>query len=548
VRAFLLRAALRMSQGRSWRAVRRLAVQPLEAQRTVLRRLMVANRRTRFGVEHRFEDIDDHHRFVDRVPVQDYETLRPYVDDQRRTGAAALTAEPPLFYAQTSGTTGKAKLIPITPVILSMHRAEQRLFSYLQYRACPPAFDGKALGIMGPAEEGRLDSGHVVGSVSGHLYRSLPRAVKARLVVPPEVTDIADYDLKYLIILRLALGEPDITYIGTPNPTTFLRLLDILDERRDLLRESLRTGRLEQLDQVNPAVRGVIADRIRPDASRAKLLNGARSLSYADLWPNIRLVTTWTGGSCGIALHKLRERLPSPTSVMELGYQSTECRCTMALEIETSSGLPPLHHHFFEFVEQGAWDRQAPAFRTLDQLEAGRRYYILITTASGLYRYFMNDLVEVTGFFHNTPLLRFVQKGRGVTNLTGEKLYEAQAIEAVAAVTPQHGFAPGFFLFVADEATAAYRLYIELEAETVPDASAVAVAIDRRLGELNIEYHGKRDSGRLGPLTVRWLRRGTATAYKAACVRAGQREGQFKPVLLQYARDVALQFDAYVVQ
>ena len=67
-----------------------------------------------------------------------------------------------------------------------------------------------------------------------------------------------------------------------------------------------------------------------------------------------------------------------------------------------------------------------------DELEAGQRYYVLITTASGLYRYFMNDLLEVTGFFHRTPLLRFVQKGKGVTNLTGEKLYEAQMIESVS--------------------------------------------------------------------------------------------------------------------
>ena len=65
----------------------------------------------------------------------------------------------------------------------------------------------------------------------------------------------------------------------------------------------------------------------------------------------------------------------------------------------------------------------------------GRRYYVLFTTAAGLYRYFMNDLVEVTGFFHRTPLLRFVQKGKGVTSLTGEKLYEAQAIEAVQDVS-----------------------------------------------------------------------------------------------------------------
>ena len=404
--------------------------------------------------------------------MQDYETLRPYIEDQRRTRVAALTAEAPLFYAQTSGTTAKPKFIPITSSMLAIHRDEQALFSYLQYRACPAAFAGKALGIMGAAVEGHLDSGHAVGSVSGHLYRSLPGAVRSRFVVPPEVSEISDYNLKYLVIVRLALGEPDITYLGSPNPSTFLRLLDVLNDHREPLRESLETGKLDRLDELDTPVRDVVAPRIRSNRARAAQLASGGALTYADLWPGIRLVTTWTGGSCGIALDKLREKLPPAAVVMELGYQSTECRGTIALEAEVPGGLPPLHHHFFEFVEQAAWDRDTPQFLTLEQLEAGRHYYILITTASGLYRYFMNDLVEVTGFFQQTPLLRFVQKGKGVTSLTGEKLYEAQAIDAVREVKTRYGLSSGFFLLVADEAASAYRLFIELDDDgSRPDAA-----------------------------------------------------------------------------
>ena len=109
--------------------------------------------------------------------------------------------------------------------------------------------NSKALGIMGAAVEARLDSGQSVGSVSGHLYQSLPRAVRSRFVVPPDVLGIADYDLKYLVILRLALGEPHITYLGSPNPSTFLRLLNILNDRRDMLLRSLETGRLDELEK-----------------------------------------------------------------------------------------------------------------------------------------------------------------------------------------------------------------------------------------------------------------------------------------------------------
>ena len=150
----LLRAGMALHYGRYWRPVERMASRPAATQQKVLRRLLAANRETRFGLKHRFANIHDDKDLVKHVPVQDYEMLRPYVDDQRRTGVAALTAEAPLFYAQTSGTTGKPKLIPITSSMLAIHRDEQALFSYLQYRTCPAAFAGKGLGIMGAAVEG----------------------------------------------------------------------------------------------------------------------------------------------------------------------------------------------------------------------------------------------------------------------------------------------------------------------------------------------------------------------------------------------------------
>jgi hypothetical protein len=229
---------------------------------------------------------------------------------------------------------------------------------------------------------------------------------------------------------------------------------------------------------------------------------------------------------------------------MELGYQATECRGTLPLEAESAGGLPPLHHHFFEFVERGSWDAARPDYLTLDQLEEGSQYYVLITSAAGLYRYFMNDLIEVTGRFHRTPLLRFVQKGKGVTSLTGEKLYEAQVIDAVQGELTQRGVAPVFFILIADEERTAYRLLIE--GPRPPDAATLAEAVDERLGALNIEYRGKRESGRLAPLTAAWLRAGAAEAYKAAAVRAGQREGQLKPPILQYRKDLLILLDEHI--
>ena len=207
----VFRAGMTAYAARYWLPVVRHAARPERAQADALRRILTANRTTEFGHAHRFADLRTPREFREQVPVQEYETLRGYIERQRCSGVAALTAEPPLFYAQTSGSTGKPKYIPVCASALRIYRAEQALFTYLQYRASPAAFSGKALGIMGAAVEARLDSGHSVGSVSGHLYESLPRTVQSRFVVPPSISVIADYDLKYLTILRLVAAlVPDV--------------------------------------------------------------------------------------------------------------------------------------------------------------------------------------------------------------------------------------------------------------------------------------------------------------------------------------------------
>ena len=140
------------------------------------------------------------------------------------------------------------------------------------------------------------------------------------------------------MILRLALASRDITYLGSPNPSTFLRLLDVLNDRRDVLARSLESGTFPEIDPLDDGLKAVLRPCVQADWARASELRIDKPLTFADLWPGIKLVTTWTGGACGIALDKLRQALPAGTRVMELGYQSTECRGTMALDACARAG------------------------------------------------------------------------------------------------------------------------------------------------------------------------------------------------------------------
>ena len=523
---------------------------PMRAQHALLAQIIRRNRDTSFGRKHGFERIDSYAGFAERVPVHEYEALRPYIDAEIDHGERALTAEAPIHYLRTSGTTGKPKDIPLVESHLHQLRQINRLSVSSQHRVCPAAFSGSILVITSPAFEGRLANGKPYGSASGIVSGSTPPLVREKFVVPAPVLTIHETRVKYLLILRLAIARRDITYLGTANPSTLLALMKLYRENEAALIADLRNGGFFLADRVPADVIASVEKRLRPDPLRAaeigRLHAPGPGRRIADLWPELRLVVTWTCASAGIAATALRAELSPRTHIHELGYVSSEFRATITMGKRAGSGLPTWDTHFLEFVEKDRWDRAQPEFLTLDQLRKHTDYYVIVTTPSGLYRYFINDLVRVTGFFHRMPLLKFMQKGKGVTNITGEKLYESQVIAAVRQVLEQLGRTPRFVMMLADEAAQRYCLYVETDAGEKPESQLLAQRVDAQLRSLNIEYDAKRESGRLAEIAAAWLSPGTEEAYKHAAVQQGQREGQFKVVALAYKQKFTFDLDAYV--
>jgi hypothetical protein len=154
----------------------------------------------------------------------------------------------------------------------------------------------------------------------------------------------------------------------------------------------------------------------------------------------------------------------------------------------------------------------------------------------------MNDIVEVTGWINATPTLAFVQKGTGVTNITGEKLCESQVTLAVNRAQRYGEPRIPFFIALADEERAEYQLFVEPLRHQALEAKTIAGQVDRSLCELNLEYSEKRASGRLKPLRAVWVKPGTGDLYRKSCVAQGQRDAQFKCLRLQYKRDCSFDF------
>ena len=512
---------------------------PRTAQNALLRRILLTNANTHFGARHNFRQIRDPGAYRKAVPTKTYEDLRKYVEVQDRTGQPYLTAERPVYYHRTSGTLGSAKDIPVTSAGLRRARETQQLFAYSVARGTR-AFEGQVLGITGQAVEGLMPSGLPYGSASGLLYKRMSKLVRRKYVLPPEVADIPDYDLRYFAIAAFALAERNVTGIGTANPSTLVRILDLIQSDPETLIESVHEGRLPHgADLPGESM-------LSPDRGRARelerLLAVKGVLDYAAIWPNLKGIMTWTGGSCGVPLRQLAGSIPAGTSIIELGYIASEFQGTVNINAAENVCVPTLLDNFFEFVERGTREAGSADFLLLDELEEGGEYYVFVTTQDGLYRYDMNDIVRVTRMLNATPCLEFVQKGKGVTSITGEKLYEKQALDAVMAATARLGVSPKFFVMLADQEAAAYALYLEASRRDSYQASELASAVDRGLREANIEYDGKRASGRLAPVELKRLRPGTGGQFRADRVAAGQRDSQFKYLHLQYAHECPFDF------
>ena len=539
----VVRAAVRVAYGRRYRAFLDATKDPRAAQTALLCRIAAANADTDFGREHGFSRITTMADLRAAVPVQDYEALRPYVERQERSGDRCLTADPPVYYHRTSGTLGKPKDIPVTAAGLRRIKQNQRLLTHTLALGTR-AFEGKVFGITGQAVEGRMAGGTAYGSASGLLYREHSRLVRRRYVLPAETADIEDYESRYLVMAAYGLAEPAVTCVGTANPSTLVRLQTLIQDQAEALLRAVHDGSL-------PGASSAGSMRLAPNPSRAaalaRLLAARGALTYADFWPNLRAVVAWTGGSCKIPLGKLAASVPADAAVVELGYMASEFQGTVNVDAGKNLCVPTLCDTVFEFAERESWEAARGDFLLLHELAEGQEYYVFVTTPDGLFRYDMNDIVRVTGRLNETPCLQFVQKGKGVTSITGEKLYEGQVIDAVMAVTARLGVAVEFFVMLADEEASGYTLFIE-SGTSAPGAGAeLADALDRRLRETNVEYETKRDSGRLAPVRVQWLGSGAGAAYRAERVAQGQRDAQFKYLHLQYARECAFGFAAHQV-
>ena len=545
--SIVAQALIAIAGGAAARRFELAAGDPTATQHRKLMSIVETNQNTEYGKEHGFSTVKSLKDWQKAVPVVTYEDLRERVERMTRGEKNVLTAEAPVMFAKTSGTTGQAKYIPVTPTCQGRHHADQ-LRAWLHYarRDHPEMFRGKVLSLVSPAVEGHTPSGIPYGSTSGVVYRDMPWAVKGTYAAPYPVFEIEDYEAKYYCLMRIGMAN-EITCVATANPSSVVKMCEMANSHADALLRDVADGSLRaDLDIAKP-IRELLVARCRPMPDKARHLEQARKtrsgkLLPADYWPNLALIACWKGGTVGHYVERFsqwfdpdgRKSIP----VRDWGYLSSEARCSIPVSDEGCGGVLTVAGNVYEFVEVEELERDPDspeAWRMIgvDEVEVGKQYYIFITTTGGLYRYDINDIIEVVGRYRQTPVIAFCRKGRGMTSITGEKVSVDQVIEAFERSAREVAIEVSHFKAEAD--TEGERYVFKVEAATsIPQERlrSMLEALEKHLSDLNIEYAAKRKSLRLNPPVLMVMKTGWYDSGKQRLVAEGKRLFQAKTILL----------------
>lgn len=512
------------------------AVRHVEAeQQAILRRVLISNADTEFGRLHGFSSIRSAREYQERVPLREYEDFQGWIERIASGSSNVLTRDRVRLFEPTSGSSSASKLIPYTDSLEREFQAGIRAWIADLFLHSPELLSGPAYWSVSPVavpprkSQGEIpigfeDDTSYVGGWQRHL-------VQAGLAVPNSVRRIGDLETFRYVTLLFLVRNRRLKLISVWNPTFLSLLVERLPEWGNELADDLERGTVRENFSLPHGLRELIlADRRRADEIRAAIRANTVGEMHAMLWPGLRLISCWTDANAAGAAAQLAKLFPQ-ARIQGKGLIATEGFVSFPIEGQAGTALA-VRSHFLEFLPvDAAGQIRSDQPRLAHELDCGRQYSVVLTTGGGLYRYQLNDLVEVVGRVHECPLIRFLGRQGHVSDWFGEKLNEAHVSRILQDVFAGLGMLPSFAMLACetDVASPGYVLYIDT-AEPDDLLQQAARGIEARLHD-NFHYHYAREAGQLAAVRV-FRAEGAAEAYLASRMRMGQRAGDIKPIAL----------------
>ncbi|WP_433325303.1 GH3 auxin-responsive promoter family protein [Spirillospora sp. CA-294931] len=479
---------------------------PRMAQDAVLREILAEHADTAFGREHGLASVRDADGYRRAVPIRGHEEFGPWLDRVHAGEKGVLTAEEPVAFFASSGTTGEEKTIPVTGGFLrrcflpfyfagfgrlvehhpGLPEREDAVLNLWQDPHSPTGTTSGGRPHLGPSQ---LDYGKVGEDLAVGLGN---RAPWSRL--PDGIGDSGPWERTYHRV-RLA-AEHDVRGVIAVNPAIAAALPHQLREWWPRLVREIRDG----------TVGGVPSRPPNPERAGALERLAARhgGPRPADLWPRLELLLTWNTYVARLYLPRLREDYGEGVAIRPAPIGSSEGPLAIPVDDRPAGGPLAVTSCFYEFVPADEEITPWSATVAAEELEEGREYHVILSHLGGLYRCAVRDIVRVTGAVAGTPVVEYSCRA-GVVSAAGERLRESQVLRAMDEAAARTGAAIHNLAYRArpdDDGTPGHEAAVAFEAAP-PEPRAFGDVLDAALAVQDPAYGAARRSGALAAPLVR---------------------------------------------
>lgn len=525
--------------------------EPERVQAEFLREQILApNRDCELGRRLRFAAIETLDDYRKAVPISTYDTYADLIERTVQTGEQGLvTGDAIKRFFLTSGSTSRSKYIPVTNRFVRNKSRTFGIYWSLVFEAHPAAHQGRMVTNFSDSGKAVLSPGGLPCSSESAYWAGVTRAtqLKEQPLIPKQVAQIGDSDSRYYAIARILLEE-QFAVIMTLNPSTILLLFQKVAQYAEQLLHDVEHGGISGAGlSVGDDVRAYVAARYPGNPARAaelRALQAPPGLLAHRVWPQLALAISWRSPMLSPYIELLG---PHFQGVAQRDYILMASEGVMAVPIEDdrSGGVLVLGANLYEFVPEDEIERPDPTVLWPHELEVGRNYVMILSNASGLYRYNIGDVVRVVRLQGRTPVVEFLHRAGSTCSLTGEKLTEDQVTAAVSDVAEQLGLlVESFTLAPAKRGFPHYIAMIELQREAErPVLAEVPRRLDEALEQHNMEYGSKRSSQRLAAPELWLVRPGGYEARRRQRLAGGTSDSQIKPTHLTRDANFVDQFE-----
>ena len=511
---------------------------PMAVQTKLLMDLLQENKDTEYGKRYGFGDIKSIEEYQEKVPVTEYDHYAEYIDSMSNTGERSLiSANDPVWYNKTSGTVGAPKRIPYTQKTRDWFNRYSLGYQqgFLLKNLGDKFFGGRTLNLIRCGGQiVRLPDGVPFGPISEAALRPYIDRWDSIFAMPVQAVFAGKgVDTRYLNA-RYALCDKDVNNIICTFTGFLLDFCRYIEKNWKLLVKDIEKGEIDKSIELPKDVRETISAEIAPMPKRAAELRAIFEKGFEEpfmpqVWPDLNYVVG--GASAGFARYtdEVRSRyLGTDVAFFYRGISASEGIFTVPVAFADHQSCLIPDSLFYEFIDID--DENAKPV-TMDKLEVGKKYELVISNHSGFYRYRMKDVLLVVGFHNATPMVEFQYRIDKTVSLMGEKTTEMALRTAADLTAKDCGFLLVDNSVYPDDENVQY-VYI-MEIDRVPQdltEEKIYESLEKHLAEVNPSYGNKVKNGLIQPVKILFSQPETYVLYKEMMLRMGNSIAQLKPV------------------